>query len=141
MALDADSKIFVVYMTIRKQEKMPLHSKIQAKIEAEAKIEITAHSRAQIRALLFDEAFTAIPVEYFNYGNVFSVEKMAEFLEYIRMNEHAIKLEESKQSLFGSIYSLGLVELEMLKTYIKINLANSFIWLSKSPAGTLILFD
>ena len=39
------------------------------------------------------------------------------------------------------IYSLGLVELETLKTYIETNLANGFIRLFKSPAGASILFD
>ena len=43
------------------------------------------------------------------------------------MNKNAIKLEEDKQPPFDLIYSLGLVELETLKTYIKINLANNFI--------------
>ena len=57
------------------------------------------------------------------------------------MNEHAIKLEKGKQPLFGPIYSLGPVELEMLKTYIKTNLANGFIRPSKFPAGAPILFD
>ena len=57
------------------------------------------------------------------------------------MNKHAIKLEEGKQPLFGPIYSLDLVELEILKTYIKTNLANSFIRPSKSFAGAPILFD
>ena len=58
-----------------------------------------------------------------------------------RINEHAIKLEESKQPLFKSIYSLGPVELEILKTYIETNLANGFICLSKSPARAPILLD
>ena len=57
------------------------------------------------------------------------------------MNEHAIKLEEGKQPPFGPIYSLGPVELETLKTYIKTNLANVFIRLSKSLAGAPIFFD
>ena len=57
------------------------------------------------------------------------------------MNKHAIKLEEGKQPLFGPIYSLELVELETLKTYIKTNLANGFIRPSKSLAGAPILFD
>ena len=52
---------------------------------------------------------------------------MAEFLYNTKINEHAIKLEEKKSSPFKSIYSLRLVELEALKTYIKINLVNSFI--------------
>ena len=53
------------------------------------------------------------------------------------MNEHAIKLEKDKQLLFGPIYSLGPVELETLKTYIKTNLANGFIQPFKSPARHL----
>ena len=43
------------------------------------------------------------------------------------MNEHAIKLEEGKQPPFGPIYSLGPVELDTLKTYIKTNLAKGVI--------------
>ena len=57
------------------------------------------------------------------------------------MNEHAIKLEESKQPPFRPIYSLGPVELETLKTYIETNLANGFIRPSKSPVRAPILFD
>ena len=43
--------------------------------------------------------------------------------------------------LLDFIYSLGLVELKILKTYIKINLINSFIRPSKSPAKASILFN
>ena len=57
------------------------------------------------------------------------------------MNDHAIKLEEGKQPLFSPIYSLELVELETLKTYIKTNLANGFIRPFKSPAKAPILFN
>ena len=57
------------------------------------------------------------------------------------MNEYPIKLEEGKQPPFWLIYSLSQVELEILKTYIKTNLANGFIWLSKYPAETFILFN
>ena len=57
------------------------------------------------------------------------------------MNKHTIELEEGKQPLFEPIYSLGPVELETLKTYIKTNLANSFIRSSKSSAGASILVD
>ena len=38
------------------------------------------------------------------------------------------------------MYSLKQVKLEMLKTYIKANLASDFIKPSKSLAGTLIIF-
>ena len=64
-----------------------------------------------------------------------------ELLENTKMNEHVIKLEKDKQPSFGPIYSLSPVELEILKTYIKTNLANGFIWPFKSPAGALIFFD
>ena len=80
-------------------------------------------------------------MEYSDYSNVFSVENAAELPKNTRINEHAMELEEDKQPLFGLIYNLRPIELEILKTYIKINLANGFIWLFKSLAGTLIFFD
>ena len=98
-------------MAIWEREKIPVHSKEQV----------------QIRVLLFDKAFTKVPAEYSDYNNVFLAENIAELLENTGMNKHAIKLEEDKQLLFGLIHSLELIELETLKTYIKINLANSFI--------------
>ena len=101
------------------------------------------HSKKQVLvgALLFNEAPTEVPEKYSNYNDIFSVEYTAKLPENTGMNEHAIKLEKGKQPSFGLIYSLGPVELETLKTYIKINLANSFIRPSKSPAGASILFD
>ena len=83
--------------------------------------------QAQVGALLFDKAPTKVLAEYFNYSNVFSVEDIIELLENTKINKHTIKLKKDKQSSFRSIYSLELVELETLKTYIKTNLANSFI--------------
>ena len=106
-----------------------MHSKRQAQI------------KAQVKALLFNEASTEVPAVYSDYSNVFSAEYVAKLPENTRVNEHAIKLEEGKQPSFRPIYSLGLVELEILKTYIKTNLANGFIRPSKSPAGAPILFD
>ena len=57
------------------------------------------------------------------------------------MNDHAIKLEEGKQSSFSPIYNLKPVELETLKTYIKTNIATGFIRPFKSPTGAPILFN
>ena len=104
---------------------MPVHSKKQAQVEV----------------LLFNKAFTKISEEYSDYNNVFSAENMTELPKHSEINEHAIELEEGKELLFGSIYSLSLVELEMLKTYIKTNLANNFIRFSKFLAKALIFFD
>ena len=56
------------------------------------------------------------------------------------INEHAIKLEEGKQPPYESIYSLGPVEFETFKTYIKTTLNNGFILPSKSLASAPILF-
>ena len=69
------------------------------------------------------------------------MENTAELLENTRINKYAIKLEKDKQSSFRLIYSLRLVELETLKIYIKTNLVNAFIRLSKFPARAPILFD
>ena len=79
--------------------------------------------------------------EYFNYSNIFLAEYIVELPENTRINKYAIKLKEDKQSLFGPIYSLEPVELETLKTYIKTNLANGFIWPLKSFARASILFN
>ena len=123
--MDIDSETFVVHIAIQKREEMPVHSKRQA----------------QVWALLFDEASTEVPAEYFDYSDIFLAENAGELPENIGINEHAIKLEKGKQLSFGPIYSLGPVELETLKTYIETNLANGFIWPSKSPAKAPIFFD
>ncbi len=64
-----------------------------------------------------------------------------ELPENTSMNEHTIKLVKDKQPPYGPIYSLGLVELETLKTYIKTHLKTGFIRPSKSPTGVSIFFD
>ena len=132
-ALDVDNETFVVHVAIRKREKMAL--------DPDRKAQIGVQSGIQVGALLFCEAPTEVPAEYSNYSDVFLTENAAEPPENTGMNEHTIELEEDKQPLFGPIYSLGPIELEILKTYIKTNLANGFIRPSKSPAGAPILFD
>ena len=118
-----------MHIAIWEQKGMSMHFKSQAQI------------KAPVGALLFNKAPTEVPTEYSNYNIVFSVKYAAELSENTGINEHAINLEKDKQLLFGAIYSLGLVELETLKTYIKTNLANGFIRLSKSSAGAPILFN
>ena len=66
---------------------------------------------------------------------------MIELPENTGINKHAIKLEEGKELPFELIYSLGQVKLEMLKTYIETNLANGFIWPSKSSLSAFIRFN
>ena len=110
---------------------MPLHSERQALIQ----------DKVKVGALLFDKAPTEVLAEYFDYNIVFSAENTAELLENIEMNKHTIRLEEGKQPPFGPIYNLGPVKLETLQSFIKTNLANGFIWPSKSPAGAPIVFN
>ena len=83
---------------------------------------------------------TRIPAEYSNFSNIFFSDSAAELPEYTKINNQSINLLDNKQLPYGLIYSLELMELETLKTYIKANLASSFIRPSKSPAGALILF-
>ena len=124
-ALDPNKEAFVVHV---------------ATINAEPMIIYPAR-KAQIALLKADEAPVTIPVKYSDFSNVFSEKSAAELQEHTKMNTHAIDLEEGKQPLYGPIYRLGPIELEILKTYIKINLANGFICSSKSPTGTPIPFD
>ncbi len=82
-----------------------------------------------------------MPGKYADFSDVFSPKLAVELPEHTRINDHAIDLVNDSQPPYGLIYSLGLVELEILKAYIKNNLANDFISLSKSLTGVSILFD
>ena len=92
----------------------------------------------QIALLLIKEI--TVPAAYADFIDVFSKKSPKVLSKYIGINEHAIKLEEDKQPPYKPIYSLGPVELKILKTYIKTNLANRFIQLLRSLAGTWIFF-
>ena len=93
---------------------------------------------AQITALNTEEVI--VPPEDSDYADVFSESSAAELFKHTGINDHPIDLVDDKQPPYGPIYSLGLVELETLKTYIETNLANGFIRPSQSPAGAPILF-
>ncbi len=97
--------------------------------------------KAQIAHLKTDEALTKVPSKYANFADIFSPKLVVELPEHTRINNHAIELVDDQQLLYGLIYSLEPVELEILKAYIKNNLASGFIRPSKSPARVLILFD
>ena len=98
--------------------------------------------RPQISGLIAKEAFTKVPAKYLDFANVFSPDLVSELPKHTEINDHAIKLVNGyQQPPYGPIYSLKPVELEIIKAYIKTNLANGFIRLSKSPAVTPILFD
>ena len=121
-ALDENVEAFVVHVTSLSLNSIAIHPAREA----------------QIALLVAKEA--KIPTKYSDFSDVFSEEKASILPEATEMNQHAIELQEGQQPPYGPIYSLGPVELETLKTYIKTNLANGFIRPSKSPAGAPILF-
>ena len=103
--------------------------------------EIHFSKKAQIAHLKADKVPTKVPSKYVNFTNVFLLKLAIKLLKYTGINDYVIELIDNQQFLYGLIYSLRLVELEILKTYIENNLANSFIRLSKSFAGAYIFFD
>ena len=133
MVLDADIETFVVHVAIQEHKEMI--------IDLARKAQINAQSGAKVGTLIFDKAPTEVPAKYSDYSDIFSAKNAAGLLKHTKMNDYAIKLEKGKQLLFGPIYSLGPVELETLKIYIKTNLANGFFRPSKSSIGASILFD
>lgn len=89
--------------------------------------------QAQIVFLKMEGASTTIPNKYANFADIFLPDLAPKLSEHTRINNYTIDLINSKKPSYDAIYSLGPVELETLKTYIKTNLANVFIKPSKSP--------
>ena len=85
---------------------------------------IHLHKEAQIAFLLIEKV--KIPDEYSDFADVFSEERALVPPERTDLNENAMKLEDDKQPPYEPIYSLGQVELEILKTYIKTHLKTGF---------------
>ena len=94
--------------------------------------------QAQIALLMSKK--NGITVEYFEFSNVFSLDFTVELLEHTGINNQPINMLDNKQPPYNLIYSLRLVELELLKNYIKANLASNFIKSFKPAASTPILF-
>ena len=90
--------------------------------------------------MIAEEAPTKVLAEYLDFADVFSPDLVSELPKHNGINNHAIKLVDSQEPLYGPIYSMGPVELKTLKTDIETNLANEFIKPSKSPASAPILF-
>ena len=121
-ALDENVEAFLVYVTSLSLNLISIH----------------LAREAQIASLVAKEV--KILTKYSDFAGVFSKEKTLILPEVTEWNQYVIKLQEGQQPLYGPIYSLGPVKLKTLKSYIETNLANDFIWPSKSPAGTPILF-
>ena len=101
--------------------------------------EVHLDRKAQVTSLLIEKV--KIPDEYSDFDNVFLEKKVLVPPERIKLNEHTINLEDGEQLPYRPIYSLGPVELETLKIYIKTHLKTGFIWPSKFFANAPILFN
>ena len=101
---------------------------------------MTIHPAQKILIYLLFVEKVNILEKNLDFANVFSKQLAGVLLECIKINKYTIKLQEGKQLSHGFIYSLGLVELKTLKTYIETNLANGFIWPLKSLANALIFY-
>ena len=77
--------------------------------------------------MLADKASTEVPFEYLDYVDVVLFDLGIELPENSGMNKYVIELVEGKEPPYSSIYSLKLVKLETLKTYIEIYLKTVLI--------------
>lgn len=103
-----------------------------------AKIIINLVRKALIGLLLIEKI--TIPTEYLNLVDVFSKNRGEVSPKQTKANKYAIELEEGKDQLYRSIYSLEVVEFESLKPYIKTNLLNDLFRPSTSLPNALIKF-
>lgn len=99
MVLNLATKIFIVYMLV---------------LEIKTKILIDSLNKIIILA------------EYLDYADIFLFKFVVKLIKH-NNSDYAIELEKNKQLSYSLIYSLELIKLKTLKTYIKSNLANSFI--------------
>lgn len=97
--------------------------------------------KARIAHLKTDEALTKVLNKYADFANVFLLKLAVELSKHIGINNYVIELIDDQQLSYSLIYSLGLVELEILKIYIENNLISGFIRPSKSFSGVFIFLD
>ena len=103
--------------------------------------EMHPSSRAQIVYVKANKAFIKVLSKYTNFGDIFLSLLTLKLLKYLGIKNYAIKLVDDQIPLYSLIYSLRLVKLEILKTYIKNNLVYNFIRLSKFFTRAPIFFD
>ena len=116
IVLDPKYKTFVVYIVSLGSATSPISIPLN--------IDIHFFHKIQIAGLIVKEISRKISDKYMNFVDVFSLDLTFELLEHNEIYDHAIKLVDDQQPLYKLIYSLEPVELETLKAYIEINLAN-----------------
>lgn len=98
------------------------------------------YHKVQLVLLFTNDVFITMLSEYFKFADVFFAKCAIEFLKFTGINDYTIDLIENQQLFYKPVYNLEPIELEMQKTYIKINWANSFICPFKSLTCVPILF-
>ena len=82
--------------------------------------------KLQIASWIVEKTFSKISAKYADFANVFSPDLASKLPKYTWINDYTIKLIDGQQPPYRPIYSLGPVELETLKAYIGMNLANKY---------------
>lgn len=101
-------------------------------------IDLNRVAHPHIAAIMI-EKIIEFPPKYTEYAKVFLHEKAVK-LPKRSFNNNKIIWEKGKIPIYGPIYSLEVLELKVLWTYIEIKLNNRFIQPSTSPASAPIFF-
>ena len=80
-----------------------------------------------------------VPEEYHNLLHVFSRQESEKLPPY-RTSDHKIQLKEGSIPPSGPLYPMSRDQQEVLRDYLKENLAKGFIRASQSPASSPVLF-
>lgn len=91
--------------------------------------EIYYLNKIYIKSYIFvvNQVITLIFIKYSDFANLFFFKFVYQLFKYVRINNYINKFINKWQLFYEPIYSLKIIELEILKTYFKRNLANSFI--------------
>ena len=135
-------KKFIVVAFDLKRETFIVHiTSLSATSLSSSLLDVHPSCRLQIVGLIIKETSRKVLKKYVDFADVFSPDLASKLPKHTETINYAIELVDDLQPPYGPIYSLEPVKLETLKAFIKTNLANKFIRLSKSPAGAPILFD
>jgi len=113
------------------------------KLEGSMKYQLQLHPSNSVKAQSSSSSTPLVPdivpPEYHNYVDVFSKAKASELPPH-RDYDLKIDLEEGTSPPLGTLYSLSLVELSTLRTFIDENLNTGFIRPTTSSHAALVLF-
>lgn len=124
--LDRNSDIFVVHVAVLGFPKSVMSTHLLRTL--------------LLGSLQQEKASVKVCKEYVEWSVVFLLNLVMKLPENTEINKHAIKLVKGKQSLYTLIYTISLIELKMLKTYIETHFKMELIRASKSSLRALILF-